>query len=221
MNGPGTRRTWSIILAASLGLNLALGGILVYQNVRAEKSFERRLEQWRRSRDGRPREWQSRSRSEGDTTSRFPHLEREQIERIRALRHGMEEDIQPWRREINHLQELIRTELQKAEPSTARLDSLADRTAELQGLIQKRLLRLMLVEREIFTPEQLRFFLRFMVPGERDYGSGYRREGGPGGSPRDSRGDERGRNPDRSGRDVPPDSQRDPPPPPSVIQALS
>ncbi len=215
MTGPDGRRTLTVLLAASLGLNLALGGIFIYQATTAERTFERRLHEWRRSPAARPEPWQSRSRAERDTTDRFPRLEQEQVERIRELRGMMEEDIRPLRTEINSLQEMMREELRRPEPSISRLDSMAARTSQLQTQIQQRSLRLMLEEKEILTADQFGFYLRFMMPGRPSPGGGFGRdESGRGEGNR--REGNRGPGPDRSGRVNPPEEHRDPPPPPPL-----
>jgi hypothetical protein len=195
MNGPGNRRPWSIILAASLGLNLALGGLLIYQGVSAEKAFERRLHEWRANRDSRWREQPSRSGTAPDSTRHptrpdFPRLEEDQIDQLRAMRRAFEADTDSLKREVGRNQRLIRSELSETEPSMARIDSLTNRNARLQHRIQRRIIVLMLREKEILTPEQFEFFLRYMIPGQDRYGDSYRRgERGRNGPPGNDRND--------------------------------
>lgn len=198
------KRFGSLFLAASLGLNITLGGVLIYQSVsgngwerdRSGRDFEGR--DWRRS------DWDSRSRSMPDSVRSYMRFEPEQLERMRELRREMSEEIVPLRDEIHALQDMIGDELRESEPDVARLDSMTARTANLQNRIQQRSLRLILKEREILSPEQYRALIRFMVPGGvlHPYDSGGRRyEGG--------RGSDRGRGDSRDSR-PPPEHERPP-----------
>lgn|GEM_PF-3560085 len=165
MNG---KRLGTLLLAGSLGLNVALGGILLYQAVAGGKETSRlESDQWRRRADWRERpEWQSRFRSMPDSTSPPPRLQYSQINRLREMRRDLEEVISPLRTEINALQALTREELGKPQPDIARLDSTAAEIARLQSHVQQHLLRLILREREILTPEQYQSFMRMMMPGQ-------------------------------------------------------
>ena len=81
------------------------------------------------------------------------------------MREAMWEETAPTRRRVGQLQALMRTELRRAEPNPAYLDSLTIEIGQLQRLVQSRSLRLILDEREVLTPEQYERFLRWMVPG--------------------------------------------------------
>lgn len=161
MNG---RRFGTLILAGSLGLNIALGGLLIYQVFSAEEAHgDRRTSEQDRARFPWSREGHRRSLP--DSIRKVPRLEKEQIRRLSAMREAMWEETAPARRQIGQLQALIRMELRGAEPNPAYLDSLTGEIGRLQRLIQSRSLRLILDEREILTPEQYERFLRWMVPG--------------------------------------------------------
>jgi len=152
------RRAGTLVLAASLGLNLALAGVLIYNEFLRPPRFPSSMsgrgpgsETW--SRD-------SRRDSGGD----FPRLEREQIEKLRAMREAMEEETRPLWMQVRGNQALIQKELLGKQPNLARLDSLWVANARLQESIQLRTLRLILEEREVLTREQYEFVLRWMVP---------------------------------------------------------
>jgi len=165
------KRLGTLLLAGSLGLNVALGGVLIYQIATREKVYTRgERGEWRGRPDQRGRdEWQSDYRARSDTTRRFPRLERDQIRRLTEMRHNLGEVIRPLRTEINTLQALMREELVNPQPDLARLDSMAVETARLQSQIQQHSLRLILEEREILTAEQYQAIVRMMLPGQ--YGS--------------------------------------------------
>ena len=209
MNG---KRLGTMLLAASLGLNVALGAVLITQAVtRSTQASRYEYSRYRRGGEERGRsEWQSRYRSESDTSRSFLRLERHQIESLRTMRREMEEVITPLRAEIHALQAAMREEMEKPEPNLEILDEMAEETAGLQAEIQQQSLRLMLDEREILTPEQYRGFMRMMMPGQ--YGPGEAgRSRHSESSGRDSTwGSER--DPRRSSRD----SRGDPPPPVSM-----
>ena len=200
------RRFATLFLAASLGLNIALGGILIFQGARKEEPEQNRSRRDYQGRDWRRSDWDSRSRAMPDSLRPYTRLEPEQLERMRELRRAMFEDIGPLGEEIRTLQELIRQELRKPEPDITRLDSITTRTADLQNQIQQRSIRLILEEREILTPEQYRALTRFMVPGFMPYDPG-------GGRYERGRGREsgRGRGDNRDSRPPP-----GPEPPPGV-----
>ena len=110
MNG---KRLGTMLLAASLGLNVALGAVLITQAISSGRRTSRfDYNRYRRGEEGRGRsEWQSRYRSESDTTRSFPRLERDQIESLRTMRREMEEVITTLREEIHALQSAMREEL--------------------------------------------------------------------------------------------------------------
>jgi hypothetical protein len=167
MNG---KRLGTLLLAGSLGLNVALGAVIISQVVAGRREISR--SDWDRSRRGREQrgrsDWQSRFRAESDTTRSFPRLEREQINQLREMRRQYEELITPLREEINTLQSSIREELDSEEPDFELLDGIAEQIAGLQASIQKHSFRLIAREREILTPEQFRAFTRMMMPGRHD-----------------------------------------------------
>lgn len=199
------RRAQTLVLAGSLGLNVALCAVLIYQAVAAGRGSSRyESDRWRRYGESRGRsDWESRYRAEPDSTRPFPRLDDEQIQRLREMRREITETINPLREEINGLQALMREELGKPEPDLARLDSMVTETSRLQSQIQQHSLRLILREREILTPEQFRSFTRMMVPGQfGDREPDRRRSREP--SERDTT-----RNSHKSSRDP-----REPPPPP-------
>ena len=169
MNG---KRLGTLLLAGSLGLNVALGAVLITQAIASGRNTSRfDYNRYRRGGEERGRsEWQSRFRSESDTTRSFPRLERDQIESLRTMRREMEEVITPLREEIHALQATMREELVKPEPDLEILNGMTEDTARLQKTIQQQSIRLMLKEREILSPEQYRSFMRMMMPGQ--YGPG-------------------------------------------------
>ena len=204
MNG---KRLGTLLLAGSLGLNVALGGVLIYQIATREKTYTRgERGEWRGRSDRRDRdEWQSHYRARSDTTRPFPRLERDQILRLREMRNNLVEVIRPLRAEINTLQALMREELVKPQPDPARLDSMAVETARLQSQIQQHSLRLILEEREVLTAEQYQAVVRMMLPGQ--FGS---RESG-----RSKTGEPPDRDPEGGSRRSPRSSPDRPPPPPA------
>lgn len=165
------KRLGTLLLASSLGLNVALGGVLIYQIATREEAYTRgEREEWRGRSDRRGRdEWQSDFRARSDTIRPFPRLEREQIRRLREMRLNLGEVIRPLHIEINTLQTLMREELVNPQPDLARLDSMAVETSRLQSQIQQHTLRLILEEREVLTAEQYQAVVRMMLPGQ--YGS--------------------------------------------------
>ncbi len=169
MNG---KRLGTLLLAGSLGLNVALGAVIVSRAVtRSRESARFELDRSRRAGDQRGRyNWQSRYRTESDTARSFPRLEREQIDQLRDMRREMEEVITPLRDQIQSHQASIREELARPEPDFDLLDDITGEIAQLQAAIQQHSLRLILREREILTPEQFRSFIRMMMPGQ--YGPG-------------------------------------------------
>jgi len=191
-------RLRSLILPASLGLNLALVGVLGYQifvgdrggGDRQGSDWDRRRSSWS---DERGR------RSMPDSLRRAPDFDREQIRRLTQMRSEMMEETRPMREHVRELQSLMRSELREEEPRQAYLDSLITESAQLQRAIQMRSLRLILEEREVLTPEQYRWFLRFMMPGDlgfldsRSRDSNQRNSSGrrSGNDPPDSRGSDR------------------------------
>lgn len=212
MNG---KRLGTMLLAASLGLNVALGAILITQAItRSRQASQYDYNRYRRGGEERGRSaWQSRYRSESDTTRSFPRLDRDQIESLRTMRREMEEVITPLREKIHALQAAMREELEKPEPDLEILDGMTGETARLQAEIQQQSLRLILKERQILSPEQYRNFMRMMMPGQYGPGeSGRPRHGDY--SERDStRGSDR--DPRRSSKDSR-GLKNDPPPPPSL-----
>ena len=165
MNG---RRLGTLVLAGSLGLNVALGGVLIYQAVsRSRESTRYESERGREYSDrGRRSDWQSRYRAESDSAGTFPRLNGDQIRNLREMRRETEEAIHPMREEINTLQALMREELDRPQPDISRLDSMVVETSRLQNSIQRHYLRLILKEREVLSPEQYRSFTRMMMPGQ-------------------------------------------------------
>jgi hypothetical protein len=198
------RRRHTLLLAGSLGLNLALAGVLVWQ---ATQGVDGDRRDWERDRRGGS-SWESGSRRGAgvDSTWREQMPTREQLGQVRDLRREMEREIQPVRNEIRGLQRMLTRELVEEEPSQARLDSIMTEISTRQRILQRRSIELIRAEREIWTPEQYRWVLRFMVPGavspDNDpYDRGRRRDEGD-----QHRGDDR--------RDPPPDSDRGDRPPP-------
>lgn len=189
------RRTFTMILAASLGLNVGLAGVLAYRSIN-ENSFRR---QAREEMVQRRTQWSNRERTRADSLRGFPRLEREQINALGEMRRTAEEDIQPMRRQVQALHDAIQQELLRASPGEARLDSLAETTARLQKQIQVRLIRLMVEERAILSEDQYQWIVGRMVPGSEvgrtDRSRGGRDDRGRG----DSRG-ARGQGSDARGR---------------------
>ncbi len=156
----------TLILAASLGLNVTLGIIMLTQE-NPRDHFRRIAEErgWRGD-DYRRADLENRREATPDSLRQFRHFEPDQLEALRDLRREMFTEIEPAREEINTLQRLISEELRSSEPNIARLDSMTSRIMRYQNQIQQRTLRLILAEREILTPEQYQAFLRYMVPGQ-------------------------------------------------------
>ncbi|MFC1545102.1 Spy/CpxP family protein refolding chaperone [Gemmatimonadota bacterium] len=187
------RNLATLILAASVGLNVTLAVILLSQPDPHERM--RRYYQegsWRGDDFRRADIDQRRGAMPDSMRQNVPSFEPEQLEAMRALRRTMFTEIEPARQEINTLQRLIREELRNDEPDTARIDSMTTRIMRQQNQIQQRTLRLILAERDILTPEQYQMFLRYMVPGQLgqmdqlyDYGR-RDRSGGDGRGRRDS-----------------------------------
>jgi hypothetical protein len=205
------RNLVTLFLAASLGLNVTLGIILLtgenpqHRFPRYEQERGWRGDYYRRA------DLENRREATPDSLRQFRHLEPEQLEALRSLRQDMFTEIEPARTEINSLQRMIREELRSAEPDIARLDSMTARIMRQQNRIQQRTLRLILAEREILSPEQYQAFLRYMVPGQlgqvdRMYDYGRRGRGEADSLGRDRPGNSRWGS-DRSG-------ERTPPPPP-------
>lgn len=185
MNG---KRLAILVLAGSLGLNVAIGGILIYGSLTSDS--RRGDRQYRDSMGRSSRE--DRHRSTPDSLREAPRFSREQINQLRGMRRAMEEETASLREEVGNMQSLIRDELRNPEPDLAYLDSLVTESIKLQSAIQSRALRLILEEREILGPEHYERFLRYMIPGGQ-YGRGDSR----------SRGSDRG-----SGNRRPPDPGR-------------
>ncbi len=198
-------RLKSLILPASLGLNLALAAVFVYQVIVSDQGERgRRGSDWDRGRsswtDDRDR------RSLPDSVRTVPHFDREQIQQLRNMRREMMVETEPLRDRIRALQSHMRTELRKESPNHTYLDSLISESAELQRAIQMRSLRLILKEREILTPEQYRWFLRYAVPGNFDFQDQRSRDSSQLGYPGHGSGDDPpdGRQPNRPPPDQPP-----------------
>lgn len=161
MNG---RRVGNLVLAASLGLNLALAGVLVYNEFFRTPTVPTMYGRGSMSDRGQEpgqgtRDWRR------DDNWDFPRLDREQLNQMRRMREGMQEEIGPLWEQVRGNQALIQIELLAERPDTSRLDSLSVVNARLQERIQLRTLRLILEEREVLTREQYEHFLRWMVPG--------------------------------------------------------
>ena len=188
----------SLILAASIGLNVTLAVILLAQPDPHERMRRYYQEGSWRGDDFRRADMDQRRGAMPDSLRQnVPPFEPEQLEAMRELRRAMFTEIEPAREEINTLQRLIREELRNDEPAITRLDSMTARIMRQQNQIQQRTLRLILAERDILTPEQYQTFLRYMVPGQLgqmnqlyDYGRRGRGEG------------------DGKGRDNPPGADR-------------
>ena len=99
-----------------------------------------------------------------DSIRALTRLSDEQTRQIRELRRAMEAEIQPIRDEVREMQGRLRDELELAEPNLARVDSIMAEIWTHQRALQRRSIDLMLEEREVLTPQQFRFFLRWMVP---------------------------------------------------------
>jgi hypothetical protein len=157
----------TLIVAASLGLNLTLAIILLSQPDPRERIRRYYEERGWRGENYRRADWDDRREAMADSIRHnTPSFTPEQLEAMRELRREMFAEIEPLREQINTLQRSIRDELRAEEPALARLDSMTARLMRGQYQIQLRTLRLILAEREILTPEQYRSFLRFMVPGQ-------------------------------------------------------
>jgi Spy/CpxP family protein refolding chaperone len=158
------RRVGNLVLAASLGLNLALAGVLIYNEFFRTPTVPTMY--GRGSMSGRGQEPGSGTRDwRRDDDRDFPRLDREQLNQMRRMREGMQEEIGPLWEQIRSNQALLQAELLAERPDRAQLDSLSVVNARLQERIQLRTLRLILEEREVLTREQYEHFLRWMVPG--------------------------------------------------------
>jgi len=202
----------TLILAASLGLNVTLGIVLLTQPDPRERFHQQMMQEgsWRGD-DYRRADLENRRDATPDSLRQFRRFEPDQLEALRELRREMFTEIEPAREEINTLQRLISEELLSSEPDIARLDSMTSRIMRHQNQIQQRTLRLILAEREILTPEQYQAFIRYMVPGQlgqMDRGYDYGRRGR---GESDSTGRDRTWG-DRRGSDR--DGEKPPPPPP-------
>ncbi|MFO7767368.1 MAG: hypothetical protein R6W82_00165 [bacterium] len=171
-------RLLTLLLAGSLGLNVALAGVMTYRTFNPPDDLVRkRLEEWRAERASRgPSRWDEYHRrreeepprkSEADTTRRrgFDWPDRAQVRQLAELRKETEEDIQPLRERARTIHDRIFTELLREEPDPALLDSLAGQNSRIQHRIQRRLLHMILEDREILTPEQYEWSLKYLVPG--------------------------------------------------------
>ena len=180
MNG---RRWPMMLLAGSLGLNVALGGVLIHRETlqEQERQLERTDWQARRSSSQSPLQ-----RGRRDTLGLYhsqgefllSDLSRDQVHQLRGMRHKAEEEIEDYRRTIGQIQSQIRSELEQEKPNTDYIDSLTVTSSRMQRNIQQRLVRLMIEERSILTPEQYQGLLRRMAPGMFG-GFEYGRGGGP------------------------------------------
>jgi hypothetical protein len=158
------RRRATMLLAASLGLNLALGAILVYQSVQSGQQEYNRFQRGGDRRSGPP--WGGDRRSSvPDSIRQMTRLSEEQVRSIRQLRNAMETEIEPIRDEIRRLQGSLRNELELSDPNPARVDSFMTEIWSRQRVLQKRSIDLILEERDVLTPQQFRSFLRSMLPG--------------------------------------------------------
>ncbi len=165
MNG---RRLGGLVLAGSLGLNLALAGILVYSQVVRPPATTSRSYSGRSSYGGRGSGTGQRlggQPSGRDAEQDYPRIDPAQMERMRGMREKMQEEIAPLWERVHTNQTLIQKELLAEKPELARLDSLSIENAGLQQKIQLRTLRLILEEREVLTKDQYEHFLRWMLPG--------------------------------------------------------
>ncbi len=196
----------TLILAASLGLNVTFVVLFISQGSSPAQFHRFSSERDMRGADYRRPDWEARMSAMPDSfrSRSFPRLEKEQVDSLRNLRHEMFTEIEPFTKEIATLQELIQEELRAPESNLTRLDSLTSRTMRLQYSIQQRTLRLILTEREILTPEQYQWFVRLMVPVQIDQMFD-RGRGGRGGI------DGRAMGPGRGG---PPGRESETPPPP-------
>lgn len=171
-------RLLTLLLAASVGLNVALAAILVFRTVNPpDELIRQRLEEWRAERASRgPSRWDEEHRSRepdrpresrADTSRHreFDWPDRDQIRQLVELREATEEDIQPLREQARTLHDRMITELLKEQPDSTVLDSLAGRNSRIQHKIQGRLLRMIMAEREILTPEQYEWAVKYLVPG--------------------------------------------------------
>ncbi|MFC1628764.1 hypothetical protein ACFL3H_06580 [Gemmatimonadota bacterium] len=195
----------TLILAASLGLNVTLMVILLSQDTLQGRSWRDGSGRSIRSDDYRRPDWNTRMSSIPDSLRSFPRFEPAQTESLRTLRRAMYTEIEPISEEINTLQGLIQEELRGPEPAITRLDSMTSRIMRLQNQIQQRTLRLILREREILTPEQYQGFIRFMVPNQ----SGQMFDRGRG-----DRGTTDSREPGQGRRGPGRENEKPPPPPP-------
>jgi hypothetical protein len=190
------RRTVAIVLALSLGVNIGLGGIMLYRSAR--ESLVRR--EARQDFERRRADWSNRERAHADSTRPFPQLEREQVRTLIQMRREAENDIEPLRQEVQRIHSALQEELLAEPTSQGRLDSLIALTADYQERIQARLIQMIQDEEAVLSPEQYAWIVRRMVPGPGRLGDEDRWD-------RDRRGrdGERGRggDGDRSGSDRP------------------
>jgi hypothetical protein len=162
------KRLGGLVLAGSLGLNLALAGILVYSQVIRPAPSSSRTYPGRTYSGGRG---QGMGQGQGNQPSgraserNYPRIDPQQVVRMRGMREKMQEEISPLWERVHSNQILIQEELLAESPDLARLDSLSIENTGLQQKIQLRTLRLILEERNILTTEQYEHFLRWMLPG--------------------------------------------------------
>jgi len=200
----------TLLLAASLGLNVTLAVVLLTQPDPRERFHRMMEERFSSGGDYGRADWRSRTEALPDSIRQVMELRRVQIDSMQVLRREALATLDPLKHEIGLKRRLLWTELMESEPSQARLDSLTGAIMREQYRIQKKIIELLLMEREVLTPEQYRIFLRLMSGDIMPRGEGESRWG-RGGSSRERSGDrreggDRG-SPDRSG-------DRPPPPPP-------
>jgi len=162
------RRLGGLVLAGSLGLNLALAGILVYSQVIRPSGPASRTYPGRSSYGGRSQgmgQGQVGQQPSRDTERNYPSINPQQAESLRVMREKMQEEISPLWERVHTNQTLIQKELLAETIDLVRLDSLSVENTGLQQKIQLRTLRLILEEREVLTKEQYEHFLRWMLPG--------------------------------------------------------
>jgi hypothetical protein len=161
------KRLGGLVLAGSLGLNLALAGILVYSQVIRPAPSPSRTYPGRMYSSGRgpgSGPGQGNQPSGRDSERNYPRIDPQQVARMRGMRETMQEEISPLWERVHSNQILIQEELLAEKPDLVRLDSLSIENTGLQQQIQLRTLRLILEERDILTKEQYEHFLRWMLP---------------------------------------------------------